>query len=54
MSFITIRGREFRGDDKLPSSQKNMKDGQRMFACAMDPDSLISFLPVSMFGNAYT
>jgi hypothetical protein len=31
-----------------------MVQGQRMFACALDNNTLISFLPTSMFGNAYT
>ncbi len=48
------RGREFRGDMALPSSSENMRNGERMFACALDNNTLVSFLPVSMFGNAYT
>ncbi|GAX75129.1 hypothetical protein CEUSTIGMA_g2573.t1 [Chlamydomonas eustigma] len=48
------RGSEHRGNRQLPSSHPNIKHGQRMFGCALHNTSLISFLPVSMFGNAYT
>ena len=54
LTRLPIRGREYRGDEKLPSSFPGVRHGQRMFACALDNSTLISFLPISMFGNAYT
>ena len=46
------RGREFRGDNSLPSSHGLMDERNRMFGAALHNSTMISFLPVSMFGNA--
>ncbi|GAX75130.1 hypothetical protein CEUSTIGMA_g2574.t1 [Chlamydomonas eustigma] len=53
---LLARGKEFWGntDPNMPSAWPSMRQGQRMFSAVLDNSTLISLLPVSMFGNAYT
>jgi hypothetical protein len=48
------RGKDFRGDHKLDSAVEGIVDGKRMFKCATFKSAMIGYLPISMFGNAYT
>jgi len=48
-----VRGQSWRGDKDMPPP-RTFRSADRMIECAYVPGVFVSFLPVSMFGNAYT
>ncbi len=51
---FVVRGQSFRGDDNMPHAVHEPDKNPRMFWAAHFNSTGISFLPGSMFGNAYT
>lgn len=47
-----VRGEAHKGDRQYPSAKMNA--ATRLVQCALDTQTMVSLLPVSMFGNAYT